>query len=148
MHQKSSRFSTMFVKGYDSYRPTNRSYSTLRNHVTIGSCRRLSPKCPFGPLTHLRGRSDQDRNPNSPFSTTWSLQSRFAHNMASNSRIAVTSEEAPKPLPFLSSGLVVGNIVYCSGQVGVDPATGKMVEGTVQDRTVYARAIHTTCPRD
>lgn len=38
-------------------------------------------------------------------------------------------------------------MVYCSGQVGVDPKTGKMVEGSVKDRTVsipllfYVRSI-------
>jgi 2-iminobutanoate/2-iminopropanoate deaminase len=30
--------------------------------------------------------------------------------------------------------------VYCSGQVGTDPATGELVEGTVADRTVSRQA--------
>jgi 2-iminobutanoate/2-iminopropanoate deaminase len=37
---------------------------------------------------------------------------------------------------MLPKGLVVGDMVYCSGQVGTDPATGEMVEGTVADRAV------------
>ncbi|KMU75025.1 YjgF family protein Mmf1 [Coccidioides immitis RMSCC 3703] len=41
----------------------------------------------------------------------------------------------PVPLPVLSQGIIHNGIVYCSGQVGIDPASNQMVEGTVQDRT-------------
>ncbi|WAO96808.1 Hypothetical protein NCS54_01449500 [Fusarium falciforme] len=34
-----------------------------------------------------------------------------------------------------SQALVVGNMVFLSGVTGVDPVTGKLVEGTVADRT-------------
>lgn len=53
----------------------------------------------------------------------------------SATRIPVRTERAPLPPPFLSQGLIVGDVVYCSGQVGTDSA-GKMVEGSIQDRTV------------
>lgn len=43
---------------------------------------------------------------------------------------------APAPLPFYSQGVVIGNIAYVSGSLGIDSATGKFVEGTVADRTV------------
>ncbi|GAB7332298.1 hypothetical protein MBLNU13_g04132t1 [Cladosporium sp. NU13] len=46
----------------------------------------------------------------------------------------ILTDKAPKPLSVLNQGLVVGDMVYCSGQVGTDPATGKLVEGTVADR--------------
>jgi 2-iminobutanoate/2-iminopropanoate deaminase len=48
----------------------------------------------------------------------------------------ILTDKAPKPLSVLNQGLVVGDMVYCSGQVGTDPATGKLVEGTVTDRAV------------
>lgn len=48
----------------------------------------------------------------------------------------ILTDKAPKPIPVLNQGLVVGDMVYCSGQVGNDPATGKLVKGSVQDRTV------------
>lgn len=48
----------------------------------------------------------------------------------------ILTDKAPKPIPVLNQGLVVGDMVYCSGQVGTDPATGKLVEGSVQARTV------------
>ncbi|CCF37462.1 endoribonuclease L-PSP [Colletotrichum higginsianum] len=52
-----------------------------------------------------------------------------------NSRVAVTSDKAPKPYTFLSQAIVSGGHIFCSGQVGTDPETGNLVEGTIQDRT-------------
>ncbi|KAF7586346.1 hypothetical protein BBP40_009042 [Aspergillus hancockii] len=51
-------------------------------------------------------------------------------------RTPVRSANAPAPPPFLSQAIVAGNMIYCSGQVGVNPSTGKMVEGPIQERTV------------
>ncbi|KAJ5807070.1 YjgF/Yer057p/UK114 family [Penicillium riverlandense] len=55
--------------------------------------------------------------------------------MAKATRTAVRTERAPSPPPFLSQGIIVGDVVYCSGQVGADPSTGKLVAGSIQDRT-------------
>lgn len=55
--------------------------------------------------------------------------------MASSKQVVFT-DKAPAPLPVLSQGIIHNGMVFCSGQIGTDPATGKMVEGTVQDRTV------------
>lgn len=52
----------------------------------------------------------------------------------------VHTDKAPKPIPVLNQGLIVGDMVYCSGQIGADPATGELVNGSVQDRTVCPRA--------
>lgn len=49
---------------------------------------------------------------------------------------AVLTSKAPAPIPQLSQAVVYNGMVYCSGSLGIDPATGKMVEGTVKDRTV------------
>lgn len=56
--------------------------------------------------------------------------------MADTARKAVRTSQAPSPPPFLSQGLVVGDLVYCSGQIGADPTTGKLVGGPIQNRTV------------
>ncbi|CAK7208968.1 hypothetical protein SCUCBS95973_000292 [Sporothrix curviconia] len=48
---------------------------------------------------------------------------------------AVFTPNSPPPLPFFSQAIKCNGMVYCSGQVGVDPKTGEMVEGTIQDRT-------------
>ncbi|CAK41877.1 hypothetical protein CBS63078_3727 [Aspergillus niger] len=55
--------------------------------------------------------------------------------MSKATRIPIRTQKAPLPPPFLSQGIVVGDMVFCSGQVGVNPATGKMVEGSIQERT-------------
>ncbi|GAB7327644.1 hypothetical protein MBLNU13_g11485t2 [Cladosporium sp. NU13] len=48
----------------------------------------------------------------------------------------VKTEEAPVMMPdVLSQAIIANNTVYCSGAVGIDPKTGKMVPGTVADRT-------------
>ncbi len=43
-----------------------------------------------------------------------------------------------KPLAPYSPGIRVGDFVYTAGQVGLDPATGKLVEGGVQAETRQA----------
>ncbi|KAF3491958.1 uncharacterized protein GIQ15_01475 [Arthroderma uncinatum] len=48
---------------------------------------------------------------------------------------AVLTDKAPAPLPVLSQAIIHNGIVYCSGQVGTDPVTRELVEGTVKDRT-------------
>jgi enamine deaminase RidA (YjgF/YER057c/UK114 family) len=58
--------------------------------------------------------------------------------MAKATRIPIRTEKAPLPPPFLSQGIKVGDMIYCSGQVGVDPTTGKMVDGPIQARTVLS----------
>lgn len=51
-------------------------------------------------------------------------------------RSAVFSKGAPAPPPFLSQAIVMGDFLFCSGQVGVQAATGKLVEGSIEARTV------------
>ncbi|KAI9372735.1 Endoribonuclease L-PSP/chorismate mutase-like protein [Aspergillus egyptiacus] len=51
------------------------------------------------------------------------------------SKLHIYTPNAPAPAPHLSQATVVGNIIFCSGQLGIDPKTGKMVEGSVKDRT-------------
>ncbi|KAK8152002.1 Endoribonuclease L-PSP/chorismate mutase-like protein [Phyllosticta citribraziliensis] len=51
-------------------------------------------------------------------------------------KVAILTKNAPPPLPgVLSQGIVANGTVFCSGQVAVDPATGKMVEGDIAART-------------
>jgi 2-iminobutanoate/2-iminopropanoate deaminase len=48
----------------------------------------------------------------------------------------VSTDGAPQgePLPF-PQGVVHGDTVYVSGQVGIDPATGEVVEGGIRAET-------------
>jgi len=49
----------------------------------------------------------------------------------------VTSEKAKAIGPY-SLGIKAGQFVFCSGQLGLDPATGNMVEGGVEAETRQA----------
>lgn len=51
-------------------------------------------------------------------------------------KIAVLTPSAPAPMPVLSQGVIWNGMVYVSGSLGIDPSTGRFVEGTVADRTV------------
>lgn len=41
----------------------------------------------------------------------------------------VATDKAPAAIGPYSQGMVLGNTVYCSGQIPVDPATGAIPEG-------------------
>jgi 2-iminobutanoate/2-iminopropanoate deaminase len=42
---------------------------------------------------------------------------------------------AAKPVGPYSPGVDIGNLVFVAGQIGLDPATGKMVEGGIEAQT-------------
>jgi 2-iminobutanoate/2-iminopropanoate deaminase len=46
-------------------------------------------------------------------------------------RTAVSTADAPKAVGPYSQGIVADGFVFCAGQLGLDPATGQMVEGGV-----------------
>jgi len=47
------------------------------------------------------------------------------------SKTAITSPELPPPVGPFSQAIEVGGFLFLSGQVGQDPATGKLVPGGV-----------------
>lgn len=47
------------------------------------------------------------------------------------SRRALESPGAPRPIGPYSQAIVAGDLVFCAGQVGLDPATGRLVPGGV-----------------
>ena len=51
-----------------------------------------------------------------------------------NKRIILTSKAA-QPIGPYSQAVAVGNLVYTSGQIPVDPATGQVVAGGIQAQT-------------
>jgi 2-iminobutanoate/2-iminopropanoate deaminase len=55
-------------------------------------------------------------------------------------RQIVTSPSAPKALGPYSHANRSGNLVFCSGQLGLDPASGTLVEGGIQAQTRQALA--------
>lgn len=50
----------------------------------------------------------------------------------------VNTEKAPKALgPYVQANKV-GNLVFCSGQLGIDPEVGKLVEGGILEEARQA----------
>jgi Putative translation initiation inhibitor, yjgF family len=60
------------------------------------------------------------------------------------SRQIINTEHAPAAIGPYSQAVRVGNVVYFSGQIPLDPATGNVVEG---DITAQARRALTTSRR-
>jgi 2-iminobutanoate/2-iminopropanoate deaminase len=50
-------------------------------------------------------------------------------------RRGVETQGAPRALGPYSQAVVAGDAVYCAGQVGLDPATGKLVPGGIAAET-------------
>ena len=49
-------------------------------------------------------------------------------------REAVMAPDAPAPAGPYSHAVRSGGLLFCSGQVPIDPATGKLVEGAIGDQ--------------
>jgi 2-iminobutanoate/2-iminopropanoate deaminase len=47
----------------------------------------------------------------------------------------ISTPNAPQALGPYSQGIRAGDFVFCAGQVGLDPASGKIVEGGVEAQT-------------
>lgn len=53
-------------------------------------------------------------------------------------RRIIHTENAPKAIGPYSQAMLVGNTLYISGQLGIDPATCKLVEGGTAEQTRQA----------
>lgn len=50
----------------------------------------------------------------------------------------VVADKAPKAIGPYSAGVKVGNLVFTSGQLGIDPSTGELVPGGIEAETRQA----------
>ena len=48
---------------------------------------------------------------------------------------AVETHAAPVAIGPYSQAVADGDLIFCSGQIGIDPASGKMVEGGIEAET-------------
>ena len=48
---------------------------------------------------------------------------------------AISTQKAPAAIGPYSQAIKVGNLVYTSGQIPIDPATGNFVEGGIKEQT-------------
>jgi 2-iminobutanoate/2-iminopropanoate deaminase len=55
--------------------------------------------------------------------------------VTSSSKRAVQTGGAPKALGPYSQAIVANGMVYCAGQIPLDPATGALVEGGIAEQT-------------
>ena len=55
----------------------------------------------------------------------------------------ISTTQAPAAIGPYSQAIQVGNMLFASGQLGIDPATGKFVEGGVKEQAIQVfRNIH------
>ena len=47
----------------------------------------------------------------------------------------VQTDKAPKAIGPYSQGIIANGFVFCSGQIPIDPATGDLNTGTIEDQT-------------
>jgi len=47
----------------------------------------------------------------------------------------ISTEKAPAALGPYSQAVVAGEFVFCTGQVAVDPASGKLIDGGIEEQT-------------
>lgn len=48
----------------------------------------------------------------------------------------VTTANAPAPVSHFSQAQIYNGLVFCSGNIALDPQTNKLIGGTVTDHTV------------
>jgi 2-iminobutanoate/2-iminopropanoate deaminase len=51
---------------------------------------------------------------------------------------AVSTKEAPAAIGPYSQGIKVGNLLFLSGQISIDPKTNQMVPGSIEEQTKQA----------
>lgn len=57
--------------------------------------------------------------------------------MVSTAKVVYT-QEAPRPIGPYSQAVVAGNLVFCSGQLGLDPVSGDLSGKTAAEQTERA----------
>jgi 2-iminobutanoate/2-iminopropanoate deaminase len=47
----------------------------------------------------------------------------------------ISTTDAPKAIGPYSQAIAAGSLVFCSGQIPLDPETGEMVQGDIEEQT-------------
>ena len=55
--------------------------------------------------------------------------------MAADERTVVHTEDAPKAVGPYSQGICAGGFLFSSGQIPIDPASGSLVPGPIEEQT-------------
>lgn len=51
------------------------------------------------------------------------------------SKRIINTTNAPSAIGPYSQAVLAGNTLYCSGQIAIDPATGELVQGSIESET-------------
>jgi 2-iminobutanoate/2-iminopropanoate deaminase len=51
------------------------------------------------------------------------------------SKKIIYSEQAPKPIGPYSQAVEIGGMLYCSGQIAINPATNEVLKGSVKEQS-------------
>lgn len=46
----------------------------------------------------------------------------------------IYTADAPEPVGPYSQAVIAGNTLYCSGQIAIDPSTGKLSDGSITEQ--------------
>ena len=49
----------------------------------------------------------------------------------------ISTTKAPSAIGPYSQAIQVGNLIYTSGQIPINPATGSFVEGGIKEQTIH-----------
>jgi len=58
--------------------------------------------------------------------------------MTPQNKTAIATREAPAAIGPYSQAIRVGDMLFASGQIGIDPATGNLVPGGIAEQTIRA----------
>jgi 2-iminobutanoate/2-iminopropanoate deaminase len=47
----------------------------------------------------------------------------------------IKTDNAPAPIGPYSQAVMIGNMLYTSGQIAIDPSTGELVLSSIEDET-------------
>lgn len=50
-------------------------------------------------------------------------------------RVTIISEDAPRPIGPYSQAVKCDNLIFVSGQIGIDPLTGELTKGGIKEET-------------
>lgn len=59
-------------------------------------------------------------------------------SMSNSTKTAISTKQAPAAIGPYSQAVRVGNTLFASGQVALDPATGQLVQGGIAEQTTRA----------
>lgn len=51
------------------------------------------------------------------------------------SKLAIQTDQAPRAIGPYSQAIVAGSLLFTSGQIALDPATGELIDGDVEAQT-------------